>query len=251
MPPGALSSPLLAALSPSERSRLLARAVFRWLPSGAVLHLTGDRREWVHVVAAGIVKLSARDADGNETILGLALPGDLVGDAAVIDGLPQPTDALTATRCEICSLDAEVLRAVLAANPAAALTAARGLAARLRWVGEAALERSSGDLSAKLAGRLLDLALRLGRSERGAIEVDLPLGQADLAKLAGMCRESACKTLRGFKSEGLVDYETRGRRLRILRPDLLERVKHEGAAAREKPPRSSSRCSPAPPKKQK
>jgi CRP-like cAMP-binding protein len=63
----------------------------------------------------------------------------------------------------------------------------------------------------------------LGTEENDTITLDLPLGQKDLGKLAGMCRESTCKTLRRLKADGIVDY--RGRTMRILRPDSLKMMR--------------------------
>jgi CRP/FNR family transcriptional regulator, cyclic AMP receptor protein len=215
----AVSSPLLAALPHPERDLLLDRAVLRPVSAGTVLYLKGDPCSRVHFVSSGVVKLSTRDAGGRETILGLALPGDILGEIPVIDGKSQPTDALAVTDCDLVGVEAPLLQAILARNGGAALAVARHLSARLRWL--TALERSSGDVPARLAGRLLDLAELLSEEEEG--EFDMPLVQADLASLAGMSRESACKTLRTFKAEGLLEYS--GRRLRILRPDVLRGIR--------------------------
>ena len=219
-------SPVLDSLRPHDRTRLLDRCVPRLLRPGERLYLAGERARRAHLVTAGIIKLTARNPEGDETILCLAVPGELIGEVATVDGLPQPLDAVAATRSEVVGLDADLLLEVLGDNPGAALELARLMAQRARWICDTALERTASAVPARLAGRLLDLADILGRVERGAIEVELPLAQADLGRLAGMCRESACKTLRRFKAAGLVDY--RGRSLRILRPDALERIRCGG-----------------------
>jgi CRP-like cAMP-binding protein len=177
----------------------------------------------VHIVENGVVKLTARDGEGRETILALAVRGDVLGDIAAIDNRPQPVDSIAATPCDLLGIDSEALGDVLARNPAAAFAMARSLAARLRWVCGTALERTSVSVPARLAGRLLELADLVGRSDDDAVEIEVPLGQADLGRLAGMCRESACKALRQFREHGLIDY--RQRRLRILRPDALEAIR--------------------------
>jgi CRP/FNR family transcriptional regulator, cyclic AMP receptor protein len=220
--PTAAPSPLLSALPAPERELLLGRSVGRRVPPGTVLHLEGDTEPRVHLLQSGVVKLSARDVGGREAILGLALPGDLIGEIPAIDGKRQPSDALAVTPCDVLGFEAELLSTVLARNGLAALAVARTLSARLRWVSETALERTSSDVPARLAGRLLDLAKLLAAGRIGD-EFDLPLVQSDLASLAGMSRESACKTLRRFKERGLVDYS--GRRVRILRPDWLELIR--------------------------
>ena len=214
---------LLEELSPTDRTILLDRAVERILGRDEILHLAGDRPERVHLVMDGIVKLSARASNGDETILGLATPGATVGDIAAIDGRGQPLDAITVTPCTLIGFDARLFVEVVFRNPAASLALAHAGMQRTRWIIDTALERTSGEVEERLAGRLLDLARMLGRPSGTGIELDLPLGQRDLGKLAGMYRESACKTLRRMKSDGIVDYD--GRRLRILRPNSLRMMR--------------------------
>jgi CRP-like cAMP-binding protein len=209
----------LDELRDTDRRTLLDRSVERFVARDEIIHLAGDRPERVHIVLEGIVKLAARDGNGDETILGLTAPGGTVGDMAAIDGCGQPLDAITATPCRLAGIDAELFVDVIFRNPGAALELARADVQRTRWMIETALERTSGEIEERLAGRLLDLAHMLGRPAGDAIELELPVGQRDLGKLAGMCRESACKTLRRMKADGVLDYE--GRRLRILRPDSL------------------------------
>lgn len=219
-------SPLLTALSAGDRAAVLDRAVTRHVENGTVLHLAGDAPNRVHVVMSGAIKLMSRDPGGREAILGLVLPGGLVGLSAVLDGLPETNDAVALTDCDVLGFEAGALMDVLSRNPQAAIEAARTMSAQVRWLSGTALERSSSNVPARLAGRLLDLAVVAGRRRGHIVEVDLPLDQTDLGRLAGMCRESACKAIRKFRAQGLVDYQ--GRRLQILRPDLLEQVRGEG-----------------------
>ena len=221
-----LPSPVIDALAPRDRARLLDGAVARTLAPNELLFLAGDTRRRVYVLRHGVIKLAARTGDGRETIIHLAVPGDLVDDVGAFDGDPQPLDAVAAGACDIAGLDADMLVDATTRSPAAALELAALNARRTRWICDAALERTASEVPARLAGRLLDLAMLLGRQMPDAIEMELPLAQGDLARLAGMCRESACKTLRGFQKKGVLDYE--GRRMRILRPDILEAIRCAG-----------------------
>lgn len=221
-----VSSLVLDRMTPADRERLLARAVERSLQRGDTLAFAGDRPERVHLLAAGVLKLVGRDAEGNETILGLCLAGDVAGAVAAIDGRHQPYDYVAATPATAVGVDAALFVEILQRNPRAALALTELLAARVRWLCDATLERTSAHVPSRLAGRLLDLAEMLGRQQGSAIDVELPFPQRDLGGLAGMCRESACKTLSRWKSQGTVDYQ--GRRLRILRPDVLYRIRCAG-----------------------
>jgi CRP-like cAMP-binding protein len=221
-------SPILAALNEGELARLTRRAVPRHLAPDDILFLAGDGPERIYVVDTGVLKFSARDGEGAETILGLAVEGDLVGEVAALEDALQPLDAVAATAADVVGFETEMLLELIGSNNDAAIELARSLAQKTRWLASAALERTSGELPQRLAGRLLDLADLLGRVKGDTIELELPLAQRDLGRLAGMCRESACKTLRHFQSEGLLEY--RGRRLRIHRPDLLHKIRCTGRA---------------------
>lgn len=219
-------SSVLEALPSPARRRLWERSVARSLEPGEFLYLTGDEAERVHLVTDGVMKFTSSDGNGRETILGLAVPGDLVGELAALDGLRQPFDIAAVTHCRVVGFDPVALIDAVSSTPGAAVRLAAVLATRTRWICDTATERAAGEVPARLAGRLLHLAELLGRMRGGTIEMDLPLGQGELGRLAGMCRESVCKTLNAFRAQGVVDY--RGRRLRILRPDALELIRCEG-----------------------
>jgi CRP-like cAMP-binding protein len=225
------TSPVLEALERGAQDLLLDRAVSRALRPGQNLFMAGDPATRAHIVTDGVIKLSARNSEGRTAILGLALPGELVGEIAALDGRPQPLDAVAATRAQCLGVDAEALLSVMTRNPTAALVVARALASKARALYASAAERTTGGAPARLAGRLLALAEVLGRVTDGAVELELPLPQEDLGGLAGMCRESACKTLRTFKRAGLLEY--RGRRVRILCPEALERIRAAGRYSAE------------------
>ena len=222
------SCAVLHALPERDRHRLLDRGVLRAVAQDETLHFAGERSERIHLVTAGVLKFVARDGAGNETILGLAAPGDIVGELPAIDGLQQPLDVIAATKGEVIGMDADTFLEAVTGSPDAALCLLELQGTRLRWIYGTALERSASEVPARLAGRLLDLADMIGSIEDGAVALDMPLQQTDLGRLAGVCRESACKTLRRFKSKGYVDYA--GRNLRILRPDMLEKIRCGGRA---------------------
>lgn len=226
-------STVLDPLPDPERRRLLDRAVERRLGRGDTLAFAGAPGERVHLVTGGVLKLVGRDAEGRETILGLCVPGGIAGAIAAIDARPHPYDYVAATATVALGIDAELFAEVIGRNPQACLALARLLTRRVRWLCDATLERTSSHVPSRLAGRLLDLAEMLGRQRGAVIDVELPFPQRDLGGLAGMCRESACKTLSRWKSEGTVDYE--GRRLRILRPDVLSRIRCAGRGGAPSP----------------
>lgn len=213
----------LALLPLSERVLLAQRSVMRRLDERDVLFLAGEKPARLYVVVRGVVKLVARDERGAETIIALVARGGLLGEVAVLDQRPQPLDAIAATNATVVSYDAEQVVDAFVRSPRACLGLAAHMAGRTRAMCDLMHERSAGEASARLAGRLLDLARLLGKLEKGAVELELPVRQKDLGAFAGMSREMACKTLRRLQDEGVLHYKER--RLRILRPDTLEQIR--------------------------
>lgn len=213
-------SPVLAALTEPELSRLLAASTTHELHRGAYLALAGEPPTWVHLVESGLAKLMAADPRGWEVVVGLVTEGDLVGALAALEEDAQDVDALAVTPVEVTSIEAATFTDVVTRSPRALAELARIAARRNRTMTRIMLDKAAAPVPERLAGSLLDLAEVLGTRKGGTIEMDLPFSQADLGSLAGMCRETACKTMRRFRARGIVDY--RGRRLRILQPDLLE-----------------------------
>ncbi|MGH2778779.1 MAG: hypothetical protein ACRDJB_09025, partial [Actinomycetota bacterium] len=64
-----LASPILDSLRPRDRARLMDRAVLRRLVAGERLYLAGDHGRRAHLVCSGVVKMTAHDTEGRETIL--------------------------------------------------------------------------------------------------------------------------------------------------------------------------------------
>ena len=221
-------SPVLAALPLRDLERMLERSVERTLGKDEILHIGDEIGDRVHLMISGVVKHSI--GWPVEAIVGLSVEGDLVGDLALVNDHRHPFDTVAASECELLGFERTEFLETIGRHPGACLALASSFATRMQWMATAANDRSATLVTERLAGRLLDLAELLGRMNGGVIDVDLPLAQADLGKLAGMSRESTCKTMRRFRSAGILDYK--GRRLRIFRPEVLHRIMCEGRAAR-------------------
>jgi len=219
----------LGLLPLPERILLAQRSVIRRFNRADVLFLAGEASTRVYVMLHGVVKLIARDEQGAETITAFVARGGLLGEVAALDRAPQPVEAIAATGVTVVSYDAEEFVDAFARSPRACLALAAHLAGRTRAMCDLMHERSTAPAPARLAGRLLHLARLLGTTEAGTLELDLPVPQKDLGAFAGMSREMACKTLRRLQREGVLHY--RERRLRILRPDVLERIRCGARAA--------------------
>lgn len=237
----------LDALSPVELALIHGRGRIRSLSRGEVLFCEGDRRARPAVILDGFVRLERNAADGSRAVLGLRGPGEVTGELPCLDGAGQPIEANALTQARVLAIPATVLEEIVSTNATACASIAEGLVQQLRWLYEACNDSMNGVARARVAGRLLDIADIVGEVKDGAIEMTTPISQADVAGMSGVCRESATRVIADLKRQGAVTYS--GRRLRILRPDVLERIRcaGRGAGPFRSRPEAGSRRSPAPP----
>ena len=193
------------------------------MPPENACALPASRDLGAYLVRSGMLKLIGNSASGRESIICLAFPGEIVGEVAAFDGRPQPLDVVAATRSELLPISAQALVSALLEVPGAALAAGALMARRTRWMCDTAVERNIRYAPARLAGRLLGLAQHCGAGIGEPIDIRLPLAQSDIGKLAGMCRESACRALKSFQEAGAIDY--RRSQLNILDPQVLEQFR--------------------------
>lgn len=205
--------------------RHAVRSVVRVYDPEEVVHLAGAGG-WPGVVESGAIKLVRRDAEGRATIVALAFAGEPIGDLAFMCRRDQPFDAIAASRARVRLMEPSGLEHALAATPGAALSFARHLAARLEHSYAVTADRTSSDATARVAGRVLELAARLGSTRSRGIELDLPIDQEDLARFSGVCRESACKALRALRRAGILDYSRR--RMVVRHPERLRDLTGRG-----------------------
>ena len=216
-----MRSVLLEAMS--GKAELFEHARPMTLGAGERLCVAGEHDLGVYLVRSGMLKLIGNSASGRESIVCLAFPGEIVGEVAAFDGRPQPLDVVAATRSKLLPISTQALVSALIEVPGAAFAAGALMARRTRWMCDTAVERNIRYAPARLAGRLLGLAQHCGAGIGEPIDIRLPLAQSDIGKLAGMCRESACRALKSFQEAGAIDY--RRSQLNILDPQVLEQFR--------------------------
>jgi CRP/FNR family transcriptional regulator, cyclic AMP receptor protein len=185
------------------------RGFVRSFGRGQALFSEGDVGERVFLIERGWVTLRSVGPDGEEMILGLRGPGEVVGEMSAFDGAPRTATALTVDAVDAVVAPATDVAAILARDVAAANDFARILIRRLRESDRQRVEFTVLDTLARVARRLLDLSDRFGTPGPDGVHVELPLAQEELASWCGSSREATVKALRTLRELGAI---TTGRR---------------------------------------
>lgn len=205
-------------LPDDARQALVSVGSRRRFPAGSSLFVEGERSERVVAVLRGSVKITSLSAGGRESVLSLAGPGDLIGELSAIDQAPRSASAVAMEPVDAIVVQAGDFEQFLERWPSAAVLLLRIVVARLRAIDRRHAEFGSYQAPARIAARLVDLAESHGRPDpelgAGAVTIDLPLSQDELAGMAGASLEAVAKALGAMRLQGLLI--TKRRRITIL-----------------------------------
>lgn len=193
------SIPLLARLPGGVTSRLIEGHSPVVMERGTILCTQGQPAHFLHIIMRGWVKLYRIGDVGVEAVVGVAGPGDMVGDAGLLLPLGHPASAEAISPVRVFSIDANALNAIMHREPAVAL----GLAA--------ALAQQVHDLTTHLeVMKLLDAQQRTAHFllglcpvETGAHSLTLPYEKAVIAGWLGMKPASFSRALFRLRRHGV------------------------------------------------
>lgn len=189
-------------LSPGVRKVLLKAARIKTFPDRATLCAQGGVVTDVFQIITGEIRKCILTHDGQEILVYVYKPGDLVGDSSVADDDPYSVTIVArgAVTARVWSKkDFAVLRASHhEIESAVSAQSSRRLRGALKLIEELLTQ----PVAARVASRFLQL------SEMGEVTVegaDLPLSQADIGLMVGTTRQSVNRVVTELRKLGLIE----------------------------------------------
>jgi CRP/FNR family transcriptional regulator, cyclic AMP receptor protein len=211
----------LDALSQGNVDELRGLGRVRRYPVGARLFNEREPGNAVLVLLAGRVKLSSTTESGREALLGIRVPGELIGEMSAIDVAPRSATATALEPVEVLSVSSEAFVAYLERTPGVALVLVRILNRRLRDADRKRIEFLAQDTVGRVCSRLVELAERFGEPDEEGTHIDIAITQEDLAGWTGSSREAVIRALRTLRELGWI--ATRRRGVTLLDVEMLRR----------------------------
>ena len=206
--------PLFAQLTDARADRLLTGQIGLDVAAEQVLLLQQDEGEGIAVIQTGLAKVRAYTPDGEEAVMAVLGPGDLMGEMAVLAAGVRNADVVALTPLMVVKLRAGAYRELLLTDGAISLALARLLAGRLTALNRRFLLRG-GDATTRLLGVLLDLAHTCSGG-KDPLALIPPLPQRELAAMAGLSRETTSRTFAQLRERGMVIGDPQGMRIADL-----------------------------------
>jgi len=211
--------PLLAELSLDARTNVAETVEMREIRRRQVIYLPGDPGSAVFLVNGGRVKVSKVTRDGKELTLAYRGPGEIFGEACLIDGGPREEMAEAMENALVTEIQRPDFERLLQTQPMLGYRMTKVLAQRRREVESKIENLVFKDVNSKLAELLLRLATEYGVDDSRGTLVALKITHQEMANLIGSTRETVSLTLSQFKRKGLI--QTEGRKVILADPEGL------------------------------
>src|SRR3984893_18480453 len=196
---------LFSALPQHLSGLLFTHAKPVHLDAEQVLFLAGDAGDGCYRSEKGLLKVSMVSTSGAERILSILGPGAIVGELAVLDGLPRSASVLALRESELLFVSKARFEEFAKKNQELYQHLVTLLASRLRETNDVIAAESFLPLRGRVALTLLELAEHFGETvEGGRIVIRENLGESDLAAMAGIARENVDSILADWKERKLI-----------------------------------------------
>jgi CRP-like cAMP-binding protein len=193
---------LFNGLDEADLRRLAGISREKALPAGEVLFDQGDESDGLYVVASGIVRIYLTADDGREATVFLSEEGEVIGEMALLDGLPRSAGAAALTDARLFVIPRGPFLELLDSTPKLSRQIILTLCERLRSANAQYDQAIFHDLRHRLLVLLQQIAVIHGRVEADMAVVELDVTQGTIAQMLGASREAVNKQLRALVKDG-------------------------------------------------
>jgi CRP-like cAMP-binding protein len=215
----------LDQMGPAAGEELLAMAAARPYERGETLIRQGAHDTHVYLLRStradhpACVKVVGMLEDGQETLLGIRVSGDVVGELAALSEMPRSASVIACSDLLAHVIPADRFANFLNATPGAWMAIMHMVANRLVLANRHRLEFVQHGVTARLAHALAHLVERHGRPQRDGYDLGVALAQAELGQLVGARNDAVGKALRTLREQGLI--KSGYRRIVVIDPIAL------------------------------
>lgn len=209
------SSVFFAGLKTDELEPVIGLVKEKKYERDEMLFFEGEAAESLLFLASGVVKLFKTSPDGKEQILSIVHPEETLNEVPLFNGGLNATSAQAMMQVTVYSISRRDIEMIMRRYPLVASNVIHILAKRTRQLMTLVEELSFKRVNGRLAGILLENAVREGQS-------GVRLTQRDMAAMAGTAREVISRSLRAMEDDGIIGFDKH--RLIIRDRNALERM---------------------------
>ena len=196
------SSDFLANVPDVVRDGILSSARAKKFASRQLIHLIDDPIDEVLFLVEGCAKITQLTRSGEEVVLRIAAPGELIGELGSVPGGTHTSTARALHDCDALAWSLEAFEAALLRHPALQRNVNSILGRRISEM-EGRIRRIATELASnRVASELMRLSDQMGQRVNGHVEIYIP--QEALAQMTAMDTFTVNRTLSCLENQGLL-----------------------------------------------
>ena len=212
---------LFAGLPTAELDDLAGLLRRTKVPAGTTLMSAHVLGEAVYIVVEGSVRVQLTRESGNEIILAILGPGDIVGEMSLLTGHGRSANVVTRQETTLLWMERRTFLDSLVRLPSFCRNLVFTLSRRLHLANDRFHALAALDVTGRVACQLLELADRYGRAIPGeGIQILFPLTQGELAEMIGATRERVNQIMVRLRRAGVIAVDSESR-ITLKRTDAL------------------------------
>jgi CRP/FNR family transcriptional regulator, cyclic AMP receptor protein len=219
--PGIADSSFYGMLAGEDRARLGERTALRSYRQGYMLMMENERSSHLMVLLVGWAKATSVTAGGEEVVLRIYGPGDLLGAEAALGSQPRSETVTALTSCTALVLSVRRFADLVAENSGIARVFNLAMIQRIQAADEQ-IKLRHAPAHIRLARVLMDLASRAGTQTAGSMAIPVDLTQEDLASWLGTSRSTVARVFQSLRARALI--RTSYRNITIIDPEELRQI---------------------------
>jgi len=177
-----------------------------------------------HIVSfnSGLAKLYTESPQNKNIIFNIIKPTVLLGCPGAFTDYRHHFSLSAITDSEVCLLETDIFKKILKSNENFHDNFIRNFSEKMIDF----FQRFGGIIHKQMPGRIADSLLYLSEEVFQSPSFNMLISRTELAEMSGMTKESACRVLKSFKNEGII--ETNKNHIQILKPAVLKKISETG-----------------------
>ena len=177
------------------------------LKDGSHLFHRGDKPLAFYGLVAGAIRFTRVNDAGKEMILDVAVPGSFFGEISILGDKGRGYDAQCSADTTLLAIPADDFRLLFETFYDFRWHAIRKVCSRVNHYYDSVEDALLLKLPARIAKRVVTLALAQGTQHNGDWILDAGLSQENLASMLGITRQSLSKQLLEWKEQAWIDIQ--------------------------------------------
>ena len=204
----------MAAMQPLWHRKVFAQ--------GATIITAGQSAEMIYLIVDGCVRVFVDGRDGQDVVLGMRGPGEMLGEVGLLEGEKRTANVSTAERSVLLWAGIRDVQTHLYGSTSMLINLGHILVQRLRLATVQTRVLAGLDVRGRLATQLLALAQEFGVPDHKGVVIPLHLTQSDLANMVGTTRVSVNQTFASWRRLKIIEIND-ANRITIVNRVSLER----------------------------